>query len=263
VEEKKQEDDVLQLELGVFEGPLDLLLHLINQLEIDIYDIPIAKITDQYMNYLQRMQTIQIDVASEYFVMAATLMRIKSEMLVPRNENQAELEEDFYDDEDPRKPLMELLLEYKQIKDVIPEFEERSKDRAGYFGKTPSDISNYQKTVELQDQGLGVDDLAGIFAEVLQRHKLETPQPTTIETEEVTVVEKIDDIKERIFQAHNRQLSFSELIKQPTRQSIVVTFLALLELMKENQILVQQTSIQSDISISMFNETTDSNEEEK
>jgi len=261
VEEKKQKTEVLQLELDVFEGPLDLLLHLINQLEIDIYDIPIAKITDQYMNYLHHMQTIQIDVASEYFVMAATLMRIKSEMLVPRNENEAELEEDFYEEEDPRKPLMELLLEYKQIKDVVPKFEELSEDRADYFGKTPSDISDYQETVELKDQGLGVDDLADVFSQVLKRHKLETPQPTTIETEEVTVVEKIDDIKKRIYQAHNRRLSFSELIKQPTRQSIVVTFLALLELMKDNQIMVQQASIQSDISITMFNETTDSYEE--
>lgn len=254
MEEEHNQPIALQLELEVFEGPLDLLLHLINQLEIDVYDIPIAQITDQYMNYLQHMQDIQLDVASEYFVMAATLMRIKSEMLVPRNENQADLEEDFYDDEDPRKPLMELLIEYKQIKEVVPKFEERSENRADYFGKDPSDISGYRETIELKDQGLDANDLASIFMDVLQRHKLESPQPTTIETDEVTVVEKMEDIKDRIYRSHTRRLSFSELIEQPTRPVIVVTFLALLELIKDNRILVQQDSIQADISISIVDE---------
>lgn len=250
----EEENTALQLELEFFEGPLDLLLHLTNQLEIDIYDIPIAQITDQYMNYLQHMKTIQIDVASDYFVMAATLMRIKSEMLVPRNENQADLEEDFYE-EDPRRPLMELLLEYKQIKEVVPKFEERSEDRADYFGKDPSDISGYRDTTELKDQGIGVNDLANIFLEVLERHRLETPQPTTIETEEVTVIEKMADIRTRIFNARNHSISFSELVGKSTRPTIVVTFLALLELIKDNQILVQQDSVRSDISISMIKET--------
>lgn len=259
MEDQNEKKTSLQLELDVFEGPLDLLLHLINQLEIDVYDIPIAQITDQYMDYLHHMQTIQIDVAGEYFVMAATLMRIKSEMLVPRNENQADLEEDFYDEEDPRKPLMELLVEYKQIKEVVPKFEERSEARAGYFGKDPSDISDYRETIELEDQGLGVSDLATIFMDVLQRYKLESPQPTTIETDEVTVVEKMADIKDRIFRSKTRQISFSELIERPTRPTIVVTFLALLELIKDNHVLVQQKSIHSDISIAIVDEV----EEEK
>lgn len=254
MEEENEKNISLQLELEVFEGPLDLLLHLINQLEIDVYDIPIAQITDQYMNYLQHMQTIQIDVASEYFVMAATLMRIKSELLVPRNENQADLEEDFYDEEDPRRPLMELLIEYKQIKEVVPQFEERSEARSDYFGKDPSNISNYRETIDLKDQGLDVNDLAKIFMDVLQRHKLESPQPTTIATDEVTVVEKMADIRKQLFNTKNRQLSFSELIEIPTRPTIVVTFLALLELIKDNRILVQQDSIQADISISIVNE---------
>jgi len=250
----KQQND-LKLELDVFEGPLDLLLHLINQLEIDIYDIPIAQITEQYMRYLKQMQTLQIDVASEYFVMAATLMRIKSEMLVPRNENQAEMGEDFYTDEDPRKPLMELLLEYKQIKNVVPKFQERSEERSDYFGKDPSDISKYQESIELKDTGLGVDDLADLFLEVLKRHQLETPQPTRIEAEEVTVVEKMNAIRTQFAHTGRTQLSFSELIEQPTRQTIVVTFLALLELIKDNQVFVYQNSVDSDISISIIKKT--------
>lgn len=242
---------------------MDLLLHLINKLEIDIYDIPIVDITNQYMDYLKQMQTIQIDVASEYFVMAATLMRIKSEMLVPRNENQAHFEEDFYDEEDPRQPLIDLLLEYKQIKEVIPKFEERSKDRAGYFGKDPANLAAYNNTIELKDQGLGVDDLAKIFQEVLQRHKLETPQPTTIEADEVTVVEKMNDIKNEIMRSNSKSISFSQLIDKPTKKTIVVTFLALLELIKDNYILVQQKTLQSDISISLINKTKESTVEKQ
>lgn len=256
-----KEAEALTLELDAFEGPLDLLLHLINQMEIDIYDIPIAKITDQYMHYLHQMQTIQIDVASEYFVMAATLMRIKSEMLVPRNENQATIEEDFYDEEDPRQPLVELLLEYQQIKEVVPKFEERSKDRAGYFGKDPSDISRFQATVELKDQGLSANDLADIFQEVLKRQKLEADNPTTIKADEVTVVERMDDIRQQITLSRTKSISFSQLIEKPTRKTIVVTFLALLELIKDNQVLAQQETAQSDISISMVDEKQESSAE--
>lgn len=251
-ETPKQEQ--LNLHLDIFEGPLDLLLHLINQLEIDIYDIPIAQITDQYMNYLDQMKAEQIDLASEYFVMAATLMRIKSEMLVPRNENQAEMEEDFYEEDDPRKPLMELLLEYKQIKEVVPRFEEKHFDRADFFGKEPSDLSAYRESIELEDQGLEIDDLTNIFMEVLARHKLETPQPTMIETDEITVIEKMDDIRLRILQRQDQQISFYELIDKPTRKEIVVTFLAMLELIKDNRIKVRQDSVSSDISISVIDD---------
>ncbi|HLR88658.1 MAG TPA: segregation/condensation protein A [Atopostipes sp.] len=263
MEEYIRPEEKLKLELEIFEGPLDLLLHLINQLEIDIYDIPIAQITDQYMRYLEHMKTKQIDVASEYFVMAATLMRIKSEMLVPRNENQADLEEDFYEEEDPRVPLMELLLEYKQIKEVVPKFEERHEDRADYFGKDPSNISQYRETIELKDQGLEVSDLAAIFSEVLQRHRIQTPQPTTIETDEITVVEKMNDIRLRILKTGNYRIKFSELLQRSTKKEIVVTFLAMLELIKDSRILVEQDSVQSDISISVIEQEKKINEEKQ
>lgn len=244
-------NEALTLELEAFEGPLDLLLHLINQMEIDIYDIPIAKITDQYMDYIRHMQIVQIDIASEYFVMAATLMRIKSEMLVPRNEHQATIEEDLYDEEDPRMQLIDLLLEYKQIKEVIPKFEERSKDRAGYFGKDPSNIAPYQEKIEMKNQGLTAEDLANVFRDVLKRHQLEMPHSTMIEADEMTVVERMQDIRELINLSVDGRISFSQLIKNPSRKIIVITFLALLELIKDNRVLVQQESTQSDISISI------------
>lgn len=239
----------LQLELDIFEGPLDLLLHLINKMEIDIYDIPIVVITDQYMAHLKQMQHIKLDVASEYFVLAATLMRIKSELLVPRNENIVHLEEDFYEEDDPRQPLVDILLEYKQIKDVVPKFEERSKDRAGYFGKDPSDISKYQEVIDLKDQGLTIEELSKVFQEILKRNKLETPQPTLIEADEFTVVDRMQDIRRKIHASNTNSILFSQMIENPTRKKIVITFLALLELIKENNVIVKQDTLEADISI--------------
>lgn len=249
MEQQNIDSNQLQLELGVFEGPLDLLLHLINQLEIDIYDIPIAKITRQYLDYLETMKTNQIDLASEYFVMAANLMRIKSEMLVPRNENQVEMDEDEYGAEDPRQPLIDLLLEYQQIKEVMPKFEQQHVARADFFGKEPADLSTYRDKIELKDQGLEITDLTQIFYDVLARHRLNTPQPTTIASEEKTVPEKMEEIFEQLSQAKNQTLLFSSLLNHKSRPEIVLNFLAILELIKDNQVLVQQESMATDISI--------------
>lgn len=251
MEDTDLSQEQLQLELDVFEGPLDLLLHLINKLEIDIYDIPIAKITNQYLHYLERMKTNQIDLAGDYFVMAASLMRIKSEMLVPRNENQAEMTEDDYEPEDPRKDLIELLLEYKQIKEVVPKFEERHSDRADYFGKDPTELSAYRETIELEDQGLEILDLTKIFNEVLVRHRMNQPLPTIIESDEITVTEKMDDIFSILSKDGSHFISFSDLVNQSSRKEIVVSFLAILELIKDNRILVTQDTISSDILIAL------------
>lgn len=250
------QNNQLQLELDVFEGPLDLLLHLINQLEIDIYDIPIAKVTKQYLDYLETMKTNQIDLASEYFVMAANLMRIKSEMLVPRNENQVVMDEDEYGEEDPRQSLIDLLVEYKQIKEVVPKFEQQQIERADFLGKEPTDLSAYHEKIELKNQGLEITDLTRIFHDVLARHRLNTPQPTTIASEEMTVPEKMTDIFQQLVQAPEQTLSFSALLDHKNRQEIVLNFLAILELIKDNQILVIQESLTTDISIILKNRKT-------
>lgn len=249
MKEKTTEDSQLQLELDVFEGPLDLLLHLINQLEIDIYDIPIAHITEQYVNYLETMRMNQIDLAGEYFVMAATLMRIKSEMLVPRNENQAEIDEDDYLIDDPRQSLVDMLVEYQQIKEVVPKFEEQQMDRADLFGKEPADLSTYQEKIELTNQGLQIEDLSNVFQEVLENYRLNIPKARTIDSEEITVAEKMENILTELLDTPNKSLSFLSLAKTNDRKEIVVNFLAILELMKDNQVSVQQHSHKDDFFI--------------
>lgn len=253
MEEINNNEVQLEIQLDVFEGPLDLLLHLINQLEIDIYDIPIAKITSQYLTYLETMKINQIDLASEYFVMAASLMRIKSEMLVPRNENQVEIDEEDYPEEDPRKPLIDLLLEYKQIKEVVPEFERQHDGRSEFFGKEPTDLSEYCEKIELEDQGLEIDDLTRIFDEVLNRYEFNKPKQRTVDSEETTVPEKMEDIYNHLIKSKEKKLSFMDLLSSNSRQEIVLNFLALLELIKADQVSASQESLSGNIVVLLKN----------
>jgi len=133
----------IKIKLDVFEGPLDLLLHLIRSLEIDIYDIPIADVTEQYMNYIHAMKTLELEVAGEYLVMAATLMAIKSQMLLPKQE----LEEDYDDEyeEDPRDALVAQLLEYRKYKYAADRLSEKAEERSQYYTKDPMDMDEYQE----------------------------------------------------------------------------------------------------------------------
>lgn len=247
---EQEKSDKWTVNLDVFEGPLDLLLHLINQLEIDIYDIPIAKITTQYMEYLQAMQLLELDVAGDYLVMAATLMNIKSQMLVPRNDGFDEEGEEFYlDDEDPREQLMEMLLEYRKFKNVAAQLEEKQEERSVYFTKNPTDVSHYQENVPLGENELDLQDLMTVFKDMLKRKELRDPTPTTIDTEEITVSEKMQFIERHLRNQKKGRLSFRKLFEVPTKREMVATFLALLELIKENKITAEQENTYADIEL--------------
>ena len=133
----------INIKLDVFEGPLDLLLHLIQKLEIDVYDIPIAAITEQYMQYIHAMKSLELEVAGEYLVMAATLMAIKSQMLLPKQEILIE-ENDPYE-EDPRDMLVAQLLEYRKYKYAAEQLSEKAEERSLYFTKDPMDVDAYKE----------------------------------------------------------------------------------------------------------------------
>ena len=134
--------ETISLKLDVFEGPLDLLLHLIQQLEIDIYDIPIAAVTEQYMNFIHAMKTLELEVAGEYLVMAATLMSIKSQMLLPKPE--VAFEYDDEEGEDPRDALVQQLLEYRKYKYAASVLSEKEEERSLFHTKAPMDLSEYE-----------------------------------------------------------------------------------------------------------------------
>lgn len=241
----------LSVKLEVFEGPLDLLLHLIEKDKIDIYDIPIADITDQYLEYVSAMDTQDLDVVSDFLVMAATLLDIKTKMLLP-----AEVNEDG-EEEDPRKELVERLLEYKMYKYISGELREQEEDAGFILYKEPTipdEVSKYVPPVDLDEllDGVNVYRLTKLFQMVMkkQKDKIDPVRSkfSTVEREKFKVSDKIINIIN--YAAHKRKFSFVDLLEaQSGRVEIIVTFLAVLELMKLGRINLSQSGFNDDILI--------------
>ncbi|WP_088007926.1 segregation/condensation protein A, partial [Indiicoccus explosivorum] len=191
-----------EVKVEAFEGPLDLLLHLIHRLEIDIYDIPVAQITAQYMEHIHAMQVLELDEASEYLVMAATLLAIKSKMLLPVQEADEE-EEDFLYEQDPREELVARLLEYRKFKEASLTLRELEKGRAAIFTKAPMDLSLFgpPETEQQIELDVNVYDMLGAFQKMMRRKQVKAPLSTRIARQEVSVREQmgslIHTLKER------------------------------------------------------------------
>jgi segregation and condensation protein A len=231
------------VKIEAFEGPLDLLLHLINRLEIDIYDIPVAKITEQYLMYIHAMKELQLDVASEYLVMAATLLAIKSKMLLPKHEEEVEDDFEFEHEDDPRNELVERLIEYKKFKEAAGDLKSLEQERGLMYTKPPSDLSEYAKEIRNDNTDLDVSlyDMLGAFQKLLRRKKLQRPMSTKITRQEISIEKRMDEIIDFLKAKGTRQ-SFNDLFPESDREHIVVTFLAILELIKRKEIDVQQES---------------------
>ncbi|WP_406590201.1 segregation/condensation protein A [Bacillus atrophaeus] len=238
-----------QVKIDSFEGPLDLLLHLINRLEIDIYDIPVAKITEQYLLYVHTMRELELDIASEYLVMAATLLSIKSRMLLPKQEEEL-FEDELLEEEDPREELIEKLIEYRKYKDAAKDLKEREEERQKSFTKAPSDLSEYAKEVKQTEQKLSVTvyDMLGAFQKVLNRKKIARPTETTITRQEIPIEDRMNEIMKSLKTTGTR-INFMALFPYEQKEHLVVTFLAVLELMKNQLILIEQEQNFSDIYI--------------
>ena len=241
----------ISVKLEVFEGPLDLLLHLIDKNKVDIYDIPIVEITNQYMEYIQEMQKQDLNIMSEFLLMAATLLDIKCRMLLP-----AEVNEEG-EEEDPRQELVEQLLQYKMYKYMSYELRDRQLDgeRLMFKAETlPDEVKAYQEPVNLDEllEGLTLTKLNEVFQDILKRQNYKIDPVRSkfgkIEKEEITVEEKMDFLDDYI--TKHKKFSFSSLLKkQKTRMQTVVTFLAILEMMKMGKISVVQEHTFDDIMI--------------
>jgi segregation and condensation protein A len=212
-----------RVKLEVFEGPLDLLLHLIKKEEVDVYDIPVARITDQYLRYVELMQDMNLDVAGEYLVMAATLMHVKSRMLLPPSE--ADSDEP---DEDPRADLVQQLLEYQRYREAALALGTRPLLRRDVFRRDPeAPVRDEGEGIRLRDVSLA--DLLEAFREVLERATRESFHE--IIHEEISVAECVQMILGRL--EADGALRFRDLFAgSPNRRRLVATFLALLELVK-------------------------------
>lgn len=237
----------IPVKIQVFEGPLDLLLHLIEKNKLNIYDIPIVEITDQYVAYVEQMEEENLDVVSEFLIMAATLIEIKSRMLLPKEEKEEE--------EDPREELVRRLLEYKIYKYAAEELDvmRREADHVFYGNaQMPKEVLEYEEKVAAEDVigDLTLRKLNEIFQSVMKK-KQDKVDPIRssfgkIEKEEVRVEEKITYIRKQLIGLKN--INFRTLLEiQSTKTQLVVTFLAVLELMKMGLIHVKQEGIHGDI----------------
>lgn len=215
-----------------FEGPLDLLLHLIKQSDIDICDISILDITKQYMDYIYKMEELNLNIASEYLIMAAELLEMKSNMLLPK----PKVESDEYE-EDPRENLIKRLLEYQSYKNITEEFKELELLRKDYFTKEPSDLSEFKSHEEITDKG-NVNDLLMAFQKFLERKELEKPLNTKIATKEYSV--SVRSLEIRKILKEKKKLYFEELFEDFNKNYIVVTFLSILDLARKQEITIEQ-----------------------
>lgn len=215
-----------------FEGPLDLLLHLIKQSDIDICDISILDITKQYMDYINKMEELNLNIASEYLIMAAELLEMKSNMLLPK----PKVENDEYE-EDPREKLIKKLLEYQRYKEITEEFKKLELSRKDVFTKDPSNLNEFKVSNEVVGEG-NVDDLLLAFKKFLERKELEKPLNTKITTKEYSVSVRSSEIKTIL--KRKKKLYFDELFEEFNKNYIVVTFLSILDLARKGELTIEQ-----------------------
>lgn len=241
----------IPVKLEAFEGPLDLLLHLIDKNKIDIYDIPIVEITNQYMEYIDAMEKQDLNIMSEFLLMAATLLDIKCRMLLPKEVNEEG------EEEDPRAELVEQLLQYKMYKYMSYELRDRQLEGEKILYREqelPEEVQNYVEPVDLDKllDGVTLNRLNEVFQDVIrkQHNKIDPvrSQFGKIQKEEVSLPEKLDFVEE--YAKAHKTFSFRKLLsKQCSRTQLVVTFLAILELMKTGKICIEQEQLFDDIQI--------------
>ncbi len=241
----------LNVKLQVFEGPLDLLLHLLDKNKVNIYDIPIVEITSQYMEYINEMRRRDLNIMSEFMVMAATLIDIKSRMLLPSNPDSEE------EEEDPREELVQQLLEYKMYKCMAYELKDRQMDAEKVWYKTPTipdEVLAYEEPVDLDElvNDITLAKLNEIFQNIMkkQNDKIDPIRSKfgKIEKEEVSLEDKMVSLEE--YAKSHAHFSFRNLLeKQSSKVEVIVTFLAILELMKVGKIVIIQENTFDEIFI--------------
>ncbi len=240
--------------LETFEGPLDLLLHLIDKAEVDIYNIPIKEITDQYLEVLDGMQELELEVTSEFLVMAATLLAIKSKMLLPKPPVELLPDDmdwmmDGEDGFDPRDELVQKLVEYRKYKDIADHLREMETERNLIYTREAVDLTPYVHQAPTNPvEGLDLTDLLLAFRKALKK-QVSRNRVAMIHRDEISVKDRITQVVE-ILQEAGGKLLFSRLLSpENSREEIVVTFLALLELMKMKTIVCYQHKLFEDIVI--------------
>lgn len=223
------------IKLDQFEGPLDLLLHLIKQSKVDIFNINIVDITNEYLNYIHKMEDMNLDIASEYLVMASELLEIKSRFLLPKP---PVLQDDGGESIDPKEALINRLVEYQKYKEMTASFKVMEELRSEIYTKSPTSLKEYAKPNTVISTDLTLDDLVIAFQKFLDRKEEEKPISTKVTGKEISISERKRDITNIL--KLKKKVNFFELFDVMTKEYIVVTFLTILEMAKEHNLVIKQ-----------------------
>ncbi len=216
--------------LNDFQGPLDVLLKLIKDSKIDIYDIPFVLLADQYLDFIENMKDLDLSLASEYLVLASELMYLKSKALVPSSEE----DEDFIE---AKEDLVNRLVEYQKYKEISKDFHDLEEKRKDVFMKAPTSLKEYNKDFVLSSD-ITLEDLVNAFKKFMERKSYEEPVNTKITTKEYSVEERTNDIRNRL--KKSKRIEFFELFDSYSKPYVVVTFLSILEMAKNDEIRIIQ-----------------------
>ena len=230
----------LDLKINEFEGPLDLLLHLIKENKMDIFDIKIEEITEQYLSYIKMQESMNLEIDSEYLVLASELIEIKSKLLLPHEKET--LDED---ESDPREELMNRLLEYQAYKEITKTLKEKELIRQEIYTKAPSSLKEFVDNDTDIKMDITLDDLVDAFQKFLERKKESKPLSTKVTENEITVSSRRSDIK--MILSKGKKISFFKLFPVYTKEYLVETFLAVLEMVKNKEIIITQNDTFDDI----------------
>ena len=230
----------LDLKINEFEGPLDLLLHLIKENKMDIFDIKIEEITEQYLSYIRKQESMNLEIDSEYLVLASELIEIKSKLLLPHEKEVLDEEES-----DPREELMNRLLEYQTYKEITKTLKEKELIRKEIYTKAPSSLKEFVDSDTDIKMDITLDDLVDAFQKFLERKKESKPLATKVTENEITVSSRRSDIK--MLLSKGKKVSFFKLFPVYTKEYVVATFLAVLEMVKNKEIIITQNDTFDDI----------------
>ena len=219
-----------EITIDKFSGPLDLLLHLIKQSDVDIFDIKISEIANQYLDYISKMKKLNLNVDSEYITMAAELTYIKSRELLPHDDEEVE--------EDPKEELINRILEYQRYKEISETFKDFENERQNFFTKEPSLLSEFKDDEININEDISLDDLIKAFSKFCERKEFEKPLNTVVTKKEYSIRKRSKEILDKL--KLKKKLEFDELFDVYTKDYVVVTFLSILNLAKRGNLLLSQ-----------------------
>lgn len=224
------------IHLENFDGPMDLLLHLVHQTKLDIYEIPVCEIIEGYLNYIHALQELNIDIGGEFLLMASSLIHLKSRLLIGKTEEQETDEEEFSISSE--EDLKEKILEYEKYKNITKDFQKLEEKRSEIFTKLPENKKEYIKEPELVNEGISIEDLVNAFLNLEARIHYKEPVETKITKKEISVGDRVIRIRDVL--KFRKRCFFEELFEIPTHEYMIATFLAILEMSKGKELRLFQ-----------------------